>query len=278
MSPNASERRPSPGQHAFTLLEILVALVASAILLTVLTRFYRNSYSAYNLQEQIAERNQNEYYTIKKLAEILQQAGSALPDTGWDSVLSIAPPGNWSSTSWLVVGNNPNGGSSFMSTTPPANYAKIPIPLGDSTAFLYGGALVPYVLVDYANPAHATVKRRISSIAKDMPPDGFETITVAPPLPYQLDTGSLIYPYRTDSVGLSSNNLVLAGVVLAENIDSLNIKFYDATHNSTTDWNSMKSAAFTVRARTAIPDPNYTLTGGYRKIIDSMNVRFRNKN
>lgn len=280
MCPNNFSGNRLKRQSAFTLIEVLVALAASAILLTVLTRFYKNSYSTYNMQEQITERNQNEYYTIKKLTEIIQQAGSALPDTGWDSVLTIAPSGSWTSSSWLVVGNNPRGGSYFMATQAPGpgNLNKIPVPIKDSSFFFNGTDTVTYVLVDYADPTLATVKARISSIKKDTVL-GFDTIIVTPALLSQLDTGAIIYPYNTDSIGLSSNNLVLAGVVLAENIDSLSVKFYKMDGATlTTDWNSMRSAAFSVRARTAIPDPRYTLTGGYRKITDSMNVLMRNKN
>src|SRR6266852_860822 len=109
MCPKDSDRGRGKGQIAFTLLEVLIALVASGILLTVLTRFYRDSYRSFNTQEQVAERNQNEYYTIKRLTEILQQAGSSLPDTGWDSVIIV-------SGGWMTVGSNPSGYNYFVSS------------------------------------------------------------------------------------------------------------------------------------------------------------------
>jgi hypothetical protein len=81
---------------------------------------------------------------------------------------------------------------------------------------------------------------------------------------------------------LSGTNLCLnnAGLVLAENIDSLYIVFLNKTNTETVDWGSMLTSRILVRARTALPDKRYShpvFHDGYRRIELSIDFRLRNK-
>jgi prepilin-type N-terminal cleavage/methylation domain-containing protein len=57
--------------RGFTLVEVLVALVASGVLFWGLARFFKSFNRSFNTQEQIADRNLNAHYALKRLSEAL---------------------------------------------------------------------------------------------------------------------------------------------------------------------------------------------------------------
>ena len=255
----------------FTLLEFLVVMVASIILLAMLTRFYKDIYRTYNTQEQVSERNQNASYTLKKLSEVLQQAGAGLPPAGFNAITTIASPPK------ITIGINPTGGEYFVNlVTPAPPLNKLPI----SDTALFNGA--SQVLI-YFSSSLTSVTREISSRRKGLA-GTLDTLILKTNLPNPLKVADRIYAYRIDAYFVDQFNLVyrmgnLAAndMVLAENIDSLGFTFKKVDGTSTTAWADMRSVMLTVRARTMFPDPKYPATGGYRKITLSTNFLLRNK-
>jgi prepilin-type N-terminal cleavage/methylation domain-containing protein len=262
MSPSISEAR---GRGGFSLLEVLVALAASGLLLWGLTRFYKDSTKAYDLQSQIQERDQNAHFTVKWLTEALQQAGASLPDTGY--AILTASGGTPAST--IVLGSNPRGGIYFVSSPGPGSLTKAPV--GDTAQFTKAA----YALVDYVDPARGIVKRRIAGKKKGAS-GAADTLLLSSSLPFPLSVGDVIYAYNEQTVALSGGNLTVDGLVFAENIDSLQFLFYDSSRTATTAWARMRSATIKVTARTPHPDP--ALAGdGYRRISISMNIFLRSR-
>lgn len=273
-------RRAAPG---FTLIETLIAMVASVIIGVGVVRFYKDSYHAYSLQDQMQDRDQNAHFVVTRFTEIMQQAGSGLPDTGWTVVSQAAGV--------TTVAVNPRNAIQFVGTDTPNSQF---IPISDATQWQSTGNVmlnVAYVLIDFADPAKAIIKRAIDTAynvngyvkgIKDMPA-GMDTLRIT--LAVDLSVGDRVYGYREDQyllAGTPKTDLVLrpdgnaaAQMVLAENIDSLAFTFKDATGATTASWKSMRSAQITVRARTAISDPR--VAGGYRKITLPMNVILRNR-
>lgn len=271
MSPNASERPfasrlPSRSSPGFTLLEVVVALAVGAILLWGLARFYKDSSRSYVDQSQIAERNQNAHYTVKTLTEAIQQSGASLPDSGYPV---IRTSGGIPASS-IVLAVNPRGGVHFVSSAAPANPARVPV--GDTASF----SKATHVLVDYLNPSRATARMPIAGMRKGASTGELDTILLTSGLPYQVGIGDAIYALKEERYALSGGNLLRDGMVLAENIDSLQFYFYDARKSATTSWAEMRSARIRVSARTARPDPR--LPGdGYRKIHLSMDIFLRSR-
>jgi prepilin-type N-terminal cleavage/methylation domain-containing protein len=252
-------------RSGFSLLEVLVALAAAGILLFGLTRFFKDSSHAYDMQSQIAERNQNAHFSVDFLTEALQESGANLPDTG---IALITPSGALPCGS-ITLGVNPRGGLYFISSASPANLFKVPV--ADTSSF----EEAEYVLVDYLSPARATIKRPISGKKKGAA-GALDTLLLSIPLPYQLGIGDIVYAYKEDVLALSGGNLTVDGVVVAENIDSLKFNFYDAARTATTAWSRMRSARIDVTARTARPDPG--LSGdGYRRLSLNMTVFLRSR-
>lgn len=263
--------------NGFSLLEIVVSMAVAGILLISVTRFYRDSYKTYDLQEDISDRNQNASYSVKRLAEFLQQAGSALP-VSWDSTLMLSPA--TTPTSGLILGNNPFGGS-YTVATAVAGVTKLPI--GDFNSF----KTATDILVTDGGTGVARRTIRTSGVSdftngfKDCPsaPNcGTRTEdSVAISSAVNLVSGSVLYAYRRDTVSLSGTNLKFGNNVMAENIDSLAFTFYKVDGSTTQTWSNMRSAKINVRARTTHQDPKLTTNGGYRKISLSTDVLFRSK-
>ncbi|GEM_PF-1879721 len=281
MCRNASERAAGKGQTGFSLVELMVAMVVAVILGVAVIRFYKDSYHTYSMQEQIADRNQNAHFTLNKFVEILQQAGSALPDTGW-TVLTI-------SGGTLTLGINPRGAEQFNGIDSPfSNF----IAVGDASLFANSANVLlntTHVLVDFYDPTKPTVELAIDAGyntcgfvngIKDNP-DGMDSIRVTALV--ALSVGDRIYGYREDQYLLSGTDLVIRPngsvsnqMVLAEDIDSVGFAFQTNTGAATTSWKLMRSASITVRAQTEKPDPHLS-PPAYHKITLPMNVILRNK-
>ncbi len=262
-------------------MELLVTMVVATILGVTIVRFYKDSYHTYSMQEQIADRNQNAHYVLSKLIEVLQQAGSALPDTGWN-VITVAP-------GVITIGINPRGAEQFNGEdTPSGPY----IAVGNAAQFKNSSnSLIntTHVLIDYdlASKATDTVAIDISYNSggflagiKDNP-TGMDSVKLKSDV--DLDVGDKIYGYREDQYVLSSGDLIIRpngdptlDMVLAENIDSIGFTFKTPLGVTTTNWKTMKSVSIVVRARTERVD-SHLPPPGYHKISLPMNILLRNK-
>jgi prepilin-type N-terminal cleavage/methylation domain-containing protein len=159
MSPSGSEspgrglagQGGGQGERGFTLVEVIVAMVISVILGVSVLRFYKDSYHTYSQQEQIADRNQNAHYLLNKFVEVLQQAGSVLPDTAW-TVITFPSSGG------ITIGSNPRGADQYNSFDTRASYF---IAVSNGAQFAKSDNTLlntTHILVDYMSPAKATQK------------------------------------------------------------------------------------------------------------------------
>lgn len=277
----SSQARRRRSESGFTLAEALVVLVAGSILTLGLVRFYKDSYKTYSRSEQLAERDQNAHFIVNRFVEVLQQAGSSLPDSGWTTVRM--------SKDTLIVGINPRNAEQFVGQ---AASSSVALTVNDAKKFANTGNTLlntTHVLIDYIDPSKPTVKRTIDVGAnangfvkgiKDNP-SGLDSIRIDSSV--TLKVGDRIYGYREDHYFLSNGSLVIRPngqaanqMVLAENIDSLGVTLRDAAGNTATAWKDMRSASLVVRARTAKPDPKLP-PPGYRKISLPMNIILRNR-
>ncbi|MDB5048200.1 MAG: hypothetical protein JWO30_1271 [Fibrobacteres bacterium] len=286
MSPSDSSRaahggRDKSGEGGFSLVELLITMVVAVLLGVAVVRFYKDSYHAYSMQDQIADRNQNAQFTLGKMVEVLQQAGSVLPDSGWP-VIKV-------SSGVLTVGINPRGAQQYNSTDAPASYF---IPVMDGSKFINTGNVLlntTHVLVQFADPLKAVQKLNIDlsynsggfSAGVKNNGAGLDSIRVTTQI--DLSDGDKIYGYREDEYSLSGSDLVIRPngnvalqMVLSENIDSIGFTFKTGAGAATTTWSKMRSASITVRARTERPDPKLPAPG-YHKISLPMNVILRNR-
>jgi prepilin-type N-terminal cleavage/methylation domain-containing protein len=283
MSPSASDHsqaRTRDGEAAFTLVEVMMAIVISSILGVTLIRFYKDSYRTYSQQEQVADRNLNGHYLVNKLVEVLQQAGSALPDTAWN-VITV-------SGGTLTVAVNPRGAQELIAFDLPPSKR---IPVSDASLYANTGNVMlntNKVLIDYALAGKTSI---LCVIDQSLGSGGFVKgikdtptgDTIAVQTVVDLSPGDKVFGYREDQYLLSGSDLIIrpdnnsaAQMVLAENIDSLGITFLNRAGGVTASWKTMKSASILVRARTEKKDPKLK-PPNYHKISIPMNVMLRNK-
>jgi prepilin-type N-terminal cleavage/methylation domain-containing protein len=270
MSRKASERRRSAAdaRAGFTLIEVIIGLVVSGLLVLVVTRFFGDSHRAYNLQERLADRDQNARWVLKRLEERIMEAGANLPESGWPVIKTGDGIGGG-----LTMAVNPQGGTqSFYSDRP----ASALVPVDDEAAFRGAAS----VLILRANKSIAKV-----DIATGYNGNGFskglksgaagpDTLRLASQV--SLKSGDVLYGYASEIYAVSGTDLSMGGMVLAENIESVGLSFYDSAGGSTTDWNLMHSAKVSVTARTRLPDPGYR-GDGYRRVTLDSEVRMRNR-
>lgn len=288
MSPNASElpsasggSPPGGGSDGLTLVEMVIALVVASLVITASYRFLKDAYGSYNLQEQVAERDQNLNFVLNRFVELMQQAGAGLPDSGLNV---IRREGNA-----LVLAVNPRGAEHFQGS---AAAASLFLGVGDAGPFRDPEnplQSATHVLIDYADPSRGISRVAIADgygergfVAgiKDNP-DGLDSLRLASPV--ALSEGDRIYGYRELTFEVLDGNLVVrpdgstgAALVLAENIDSLGFTFRDRNNRVTGSWRAMQTVSVTVRARTARPDLRLPAPG-YRVSTASMNVNLRSR-
>jgi prepilin-type N-terminal cleavage/methylation domain-containing protein len=264
MSQSASEK-------GLTLVEVTVALVVSGILIVGLVRFFRDFNRSYNNQEQVADRDQNAHYTVKRLSEAFMAAGANLPAKGWAMI--NMPEGNPGPR--LVISVNPRGGVQYLAA-PLVNASEIPV--DDAKGF----SKAAYVLADPQAEGLATQRHAIDrnynadGFAKGIKPTGTGAI-VRLTGSVTLDIGDAVYAYDEEDFRLQDGNLTLDGNVLAENIQNLTFTVLTSNQTPTGQWSAMRSGRIKVTARTRAPDPNYDKNDGYRTLDLSMDVLLRNR-
>jgi Tfp pilus assembly protein PilE len=257
-----SAKTKKQGAWGFTFVELIITIAAGSIVILGVYRLLTQSLWSYNLQEQMTDMNQNATYTIKKLTEVLSQAGSDLPDSGYP-VISVANGHD------VTVKTNDKGAKQIMSTSLLSS-AKIPVDNG-----------APFVGCDtiVVDSGSGILKYPLDSVRAVASPD---TVYLKSPAVVTLKQWDRVYGAFTERY--YSNNLNFCyntdDVVLAENIDSIAITFYDTSHTATTNWGQMSSGSVYVRARTLSPDKFYKhpkFKDGYRRLALTMDFRLRNK-
>lgn len=258
-------------ERGFTLVEVTVALVASGILLVGLARFFKDFNRSFNSQEQVADRDLNAHYTVKRMTEAFMGAGSNLPSKDWNVI--VLPEGNPGGR--VRLGVNPRGGVQYLSAP---ILGAMEIAIDDAKGFAKARA----VLADPQLPGNPTFKVDIDESYNS---DGFvkgvraegNGATLRLKAALTLESGDAIYAYDEEDYRLQDGNLMLDDMVLAENIQNLKFTLLTAGQTPTGQWSAMRSAKMQITARTRSRDPAYSMNDGYRSIDLSMDVLLRNR-
>lgn len=251
-------------------MEIAVTLAVSGLLMGVLATFFKNFSRTFNMQEQVADRDLNAHYTVKRLSEVLMSAGANLPSKGWE-VVSL-PGGNGSNRLRLAI--NPRGGIQYM----PGSVSGFELAIDDAKGFAKAKA----ILVDPLDPDLNVFKVGIAvghnggGFSEGVKPSGSGAVfRLASAV--NLVAGDVVYAYDEEEYLLQGTNLLLDNMVLAENIESISLTFLTAAQAPTLQWSAMRSARVQIKARTRLPDPRLTVDQGFRKIDLSTDVLLRNR-
>lgn len=265
--------------QGFTLVEVMIALAVSGILLVGLTKLYTLMLKSYSLQEELTEMNQNAKFTIKEISDILTQAGADCAamnsdTTDKDTIIKVTGDPPYSDFTLRI---NPRGGLFIITMKQPIG-AQCSVQVSNVANFRVAKKLgqLPYAVTV---PTRTTVRiYNLDSIhttnSNIFISGGAATDTFF--------VNDAIYSFDTCRYYLNGTNLCLNADtnVLAENIDSFKVTFFDVAGNSsitsTPPWLTMRSASMVVVATTATPDCKYP-GDGKRRLKLSYKFRLKNK-
>ncbi|MDB5049055.1 MAG: hypothetical protein JWO30_2126 [Fibrobacteres bacterium] len=255
-------------EAGFTLIEAVIGLVVSGLLVLVITRFFGDSHRAYNLQERLADRDQNARYVMKRLEERIMEAGANLPETGWPVIKPGPDP-----LSGVSMAVNPRGGTQTYYNDLPAS---LNVPIDDEAAFRNATAVLVLRADKSVSLVDIATGYNLNGFSNGLKKGfaGQDTLRLSAAV--ALNSGDALYGYAKEDYVIAGTDLSMGGMVLAENIEAVTLNFFDSTGTATTDWNSMHSAKVSVTARTHLPDPDYQ-GDGYRRVTLNSEIRMRNR-
>jgi prepilin-type N-terminal cleavage/methylation domain-containing protein len=204
-------------QHGLTLIEVVVVLVVSGILMVGLTRFFRDSQRSYNLQERLAERDQNAQFVLRRLSERMMEAGANLPNESLDYIQVKTP-----ASDGITLTLNPRGGTESISQDL-ISTTKLPI----ENALGFQGA--SHILVVYQDKAKGL---EILDVDESYNGNGYkngildledaaDTLILQTAKSFNL--GDAVFAFKKETYKIENGKLMMGSMVMAEDIDSLGL-------------------------------------------------------
>jgi prepilin-type N-terminal cleavage/methylation domain-containing protein len=257
----------------FTMIEMLVAATLSCVLVIGILRLYLSMVKSYNLQDIITEMNQNAAYTCKRLSEEIMQSGTYLPDSGY-AVISMKS----GKTDSVVIRSNPT-----------AAFHHFVVSVSTTLTFEIDNAWGFRGITEIVKCTPSGVLSR-HNINNDYNVAPFTLGVNTDSIPHQIRVKNTLSFNVGDEIFASKEYLFFKkgtnfcfgtkDNVLAENIDSLSVVFYNNSKVPTVIWDQMKYAKIYVRSRASIPDSKYThpsFGDHYRRYVQTMDVLIRKK-
>ena len=255
----------------FTLIEILIASSLSLILVIGILRLYLSFVNSYNMQDVITEMNQNASYTCKRLSDEIMQAGAYLPDSGY-TIITV----NSSSNNDITIRANPFAAfqvfviDTFTAEKMPVDNGVLFRGIKDLLKLDTNGTLSEYSI----NTAYNVAPFEEGVNTDSVPNEIYLTA------PSSFVHGDILFASREYRYYKNGTTLCLNtdDNILAENIDSLSVTFYDTAKAVTTSWTSMRYASIYVRSRAGVADLKYThptVGDHYRRYVQTMDVLIR---
>jgi len=266
-------------KRGVTLIELLIALIISAILVAGIYRVFISTQRSYTVQDQVAEMQQNVRAAINKMMREIRMvnfgrivslnngtfASSILPVNGFADVLTTNPD------NITIVGGfeqirtaagNPITVVSFT-LSPPT------ITLSNATNEFNGSA-----------HGYLSIGGEESFIVQNQPVGNTNILTLdrAPSNP----VGHFVFKIQAVSYSVDNNRVLRrngntggGNQPLADNIESLQFQYFNASGAQTLIPNSATSIQVTITARTKDPDPTYASDGGFRRrqIVSTIQLR-----
>jgi hypothetical protein len=231
-------------------------------------RILQTVVNGYRIQQLLTDMHQTAQFAIGQVTERLAEAGSGLSSR--DTALSVAGPSTFS----VLV--NPRGSMHVFTA---ADTARPAVSVGRGRDFWQADS-VRWTPADTALP---TVVVRIDPVDIGAFRRGVDTLGDSVRLlgyPHNFRPGDALAPYRSEKYYLSVGNLCLNtdDNVLAENVDSFTVQFFDDDSTQTDSWKQMSWARCRLTVRSNRPDPSYRGTDdGYRRVSLGLDFRLRNR-
>jgi prepilin-type N-terminal cleavage/methylation domain-containing protein len=246
-----------------TLIELLVAMALSSIIIIALFRILTDTLWTYNSQEQQTAINEDAKYAMRRMTDLLMEAGANLPASRF-AVITVIDSAN------IYLRANPRGG---MHVFEKDSAGINGLPLSDASRFEKAAYLVKVSLI---NLAAADTNIRIDHVAKKSNSSYPDTLFLKSG-PFNFKKFDAIYACTTfhyyrniTDLCLNNDNTVIAG-----NLDSLSIQFLDSANSTIqTLWKDMRFARLAITTKSTMSNPS---THQPYKVPLIMNFRLKNK-
>jgi len=256
-----------------TLIELLIALIISALLIAGIYKTFIGQQKTYIVQEQVVDMQQNLRAGINKMIREIRMAGFG----GLDYVLSLS--------------GGVNG------------YSNIITPSGDNEITIVGGfkqirrdngepivvdsAIGKTLTLNYATDEFDGEKHKYISIggleSNKVLSRSENVITLEKDLNLNFPSGTPIFKIQAITYNKTNDNVLRrdentggGAQPLAENIEDLRFEYFDANGNATTNPGNIRMVRVTITARTERSDPDYKSEEGIRRRTISSNIQIRN--
>jgi type IV pilus assembly protein PilW len=264
-----------------TLIELLIALVISAILIAALYRIFIGQQKTYVVQEQVVDMQQNVRAAINKMMREIRMAGFGntgdvrnLPG-GVNGYTQVVTPGNDTIT---IVGG----------------YKQIRRDNGDPIKI--DSVSGSQITLNYATDEFDGAAHRFISVggaeSNTVQSRAGKVLTLDFPLKQTHPTGTPIFKIQavTYTLGISGGKTVLqrnentggGAQPMAENIENVQFEYFGSDTNNdgipdppATPAN-IRMISVTITARTNIPDLEFGGGDGFRRRTIASNIQFRN--
>lgn len=274
------------GKRGVTLIELLIAMVISAILIAGIYRIFISTQRSYTVQDQVVELQQSVRAAISRMIREIRMVnfGRIVSfDTSSGAykshLLPINLPGPPPRVFPDVLTTNPN------EITIIGGFEQIKTETGVPVKVVSFDPAVPSITLDHATAEFDGANSRLLSIGGE---ESFivqnragATLTLdrAPAnaighfifkihvVRYYVDGRRIL---RRDEFTGSRNQ------PMADNIESLQFQYFNASGAQTLIPNSTTSIQITITARTKDPDPTYSSEGGYRRRQMVSTIQLRN--
>lgn len=263
-------------KRGVTLIELLIALVISAILVAGIYRVFISTQRSYTVQDQVAEMQQNVRAAINKMMREIRMVnfGRIVSLNGGTFVSNILPMNIGGQVFPDVLTTNPND------ITVIGGFEQIRRDNGDP--IVVASASGNQITLNFATDEFDGANNQFLSIGGEesfvVVSRSVRTLTLdrVPNNP----VGHFIFKIR--AVTYSLNGLQLRRDIhvgppqpLADNIENLQFQYFNASGAQTLIPNSTTSIQVTITARTKDPDPTYATDGGFRRrqIISTIQLR-----
>ncbi len=273
-------------KRGVTLIELLVALVISAILVAGIYRTFISTQRSYTVQDQVVEMQQNVRAAINKMMREIRMVNygrlvsyDESSGTYVSNILPINIPGPPPQVFLAVLTTNPDD------ITVIGGFEQIKTGTGIPITVSSFDPTIPSITLSNATNEFDGANSRLLSIGGE---ESFivqnragATLTLdrAPANPI----GHFVFKIHSVRYYVDGNQILRRDEFtgsrnqpMAENIQSLQFQYLKADGTQTLIPNSTTSIQVTITARTKDPDPTYGSDGGFRRRQIVSNIQLRN--
>jgi prepilin-type N-terminal cleavage/methylation domain-containing protein len=242
-----------------TLIELMVALVISAVLIAALYRTFIGQQKTYTVQEQVVDMQQNARVAVSRLIRNVRLAG-------FGNVGSVLPSMG-QSNAFTMNGDNITVIGAYRQLRDAATNEPITIASTDGDKTIY----LSHPTDEFNNYDYICIGGLFSYIVQGTKPRGTEP-TDKLTLDRRIQNPMGAYVYKIESITYNISNIA----DIADSIENVQFQYLDENGNPTGTAANVRMIRLAVTAKTKDADPDYKGVGGYRRRVITSNIQMRN--